>query len=233
VGEPIADLSAGLYASWAILAALLRRACSGEGAHLDVSMFDCVFSLMPTAVAKWMFTGETLRRVGNRHPLSTPFGAFRAEDGRVVIAVLNDAQFGRLAAAMGRPDLAADPRFGSDTLRTDNEPALRALIESWTRRRPVGEVVAELSAAAVPAAPIASIAEVIESPQVAERGLLLRQMHPRLGETAVMEQPVHFAGLGRGGLAAAPLLGADDVDVLGGLLGLDAAEVAAISRRSA
>lgn len=225
VGESIGDLAAGLFASWSILAALYERARTGKGRHLDIAMVDSLVALLPTAVAQWSFGGAVPTRVGNRHPLSTPFGAYRARDGHLVICVLNGPQFARLADCMGRPDLAADSRFASDESRTIHEAALREAIESWLSSLSVAEAVAALGAVGVPASPIEEAATVFSGEQVAARGLLPSVEHPTLGSIPTMEQPVHFAGLPRGQQRAAPLLGRDSTDVLHDWLGLDAIEI--------
>jgi len=223
VGESIGDLSAGLFASWAILARLYERERTGRGGYVDVAMFDSLFSLMPTAVAQWMFGETPPMRVGNRHPLSTPFGAVRAGDGHFIIAVLNDGQFRNLCAAMGREDLVQDARYGSDEQRTRNEVSLREAIENWSAGFSVAEVVGKLTAAHVPSSPIQTMEQAIESAQVAARGLLSSHDHPVAGRIPAMEQPVHFQGMERGAIRSAPTLGADTLRVLEGLEGIDPA----------
>lgn len=227
-GESIADLAAGLYAAWAILAALVRRMRTGEGAVIDVAMFDALFSLLPTSHALHFFAHEVPRRTGNRHPLSTPFGGFRAADGHLVIAVLTEEQFARLAEAIGRPELTSDPRFASDAARTRNEPALRAIIEGWTAGRPVAEAVACLTQAGVPAAPILDIAAASASEQTRARGLIRRLPHARLGDYPAVTQPVRFDGRAPAVASGAPAFGAASKDVLTRLAGLDEAAIAGL-----
>lgn len=225
VGESIGDLAAGLFASWSILAALFERQKTGRGRRLDIAMLDSLVALLPTAVAQWMFGTGAPTRVGNRHPLSTPFGAYRARDGHVVICVLNGPQFRNLATTLGQPQLADDPRFASDALRTEHETVLRPLIEAGLADLSVAEAVAALSAAGVPAAPIVEAAEVFDGEHVRARGVISHVPHPTLGALAAMEQPVHFAGLARGGQRPAPTLGADNAAVLESWLALAAPEI--------
>lgn len=226
VGESIGDLSAGLFASWALLARLYERERTGRGGHVDVAMFDSLFSLMPTAVAQWMFGETPPIRVGNRHPLSTPFGAFQAKDGHFIVAVLNDVQFQSLCTAMGREDLGQDTvHYGSDELRTRNEVSLREAIESWSVRLSVSDVVGKLTAAHVPSSPIQTMEQAIESAQVTARGLLSSHDHPIAGEIPAMEQPVHFQGVKRGDIRPAPILGAHTRQILEELKGFDPAVV--------
>lgn len=229
IGESIGDLAAGLFASWAILAALVERGRTGQGRRLDVAMLDSLIALLPTAVAQWMFGASAPSRVGNRHPLSTPFGTYRAQDGHLVICVLNAPQFERLAACMGQPELAADPNFATDELRTSHEPELRARIEAWLSGLTVSQAVERLMQDGVPASAIAEAADAFSSPQVQARRLLPAMLHPTLGVIHTMEQPVHFIGLARGGQRPAPALGQHNAQILKSWLALEDADIAALS----
>jgi CoA:oxalate CoA-transferase len=225
VGESFGDLAAGLFCSWGILAALYERTRSGRGRQIDVGMVDALVALSPTSIAQWMFGQSPPTRTGNRHPLSTPFGAFPARDGHVVICVLNEAQFARLAQCLGRPELTADPRFASDELRTRHESALAAILGEWLAPLDALEAVRRLQAAGVPASTIEEPGRVFEGAHVAERSLLSTIQHPRLGTIPAMEQPVHFGGLPRARQRAAPALGEDNRAVLERWLGLSAGEI--------
>lgn len=202
VGESIADLAGGLFASWAILAALLKRERTGEGASLDIAMHDALFALLPTAHAQLFYGKREPRRVGNRHPLSTPFGCYRASDGMFALAVLNEKHFAIFAALMARPGLEQDMRFASDEARTRNEPALKTMIEEWSAERPVQEVVALLEAAGIPAAPIQSFGEAASSEQTRAREVV-----KLLEGDAIVPQPVWFDGSKPHATTPAPALG--------------------------
>ncbi|GAA3536913.1 CoA transferase [Zobellella aerophila] len=215
VGESIADLVAGLYASWAILAALFDRQRGGTGVHLDIAMLDCLFSLMPTPVAQWMFGGQAPGRVGNRHPLSTPFGAFNARDGRVIIAVLNNRQFGALCGAMAQPAIAEDPRFCSDEERTRHEPELRVLIETWLAGHSVESAIAALAGAGIPASPVLEMGEALARARHGERQLLPTQQHLRLGDIPIMIQPIRASGWQTLAPRTAPTLGEHNGELFG------------------
>ena len=117
-------------------------------------MFDALLSMMPIATTRYLATGKVPERVGNRHALSAPFGAFRTGDGHVVVAVLNAKLFEQFANVIGRPELVADPRFATDSTRVRHEHVLRDAFEAWSTRRTTAEVTAALSAAGVPAARI-------------------------------------------------------------------------------
>jgi CoA:oxalate CoA-transferase len=231
VGESMGDLAAGLFCSWAILAALYERQRTGLGRHLDVAMVDSLVALLPTAFAQWMFGGTAPTRTGNRHPLSTPFGAFRVSDGHIVICVLNREQFRNLANCMGRPELTEDPRFATDELRTQHEQALTPLIEGWLATRTAASAVVELNDAGVPASAIEEPKAVFEGDYVADRQLRTYVQHPVLGSIPTLEQPVHFSGHARGEQRAAPALGVDGTQVLQRWLNLSEDEASALLRR--
>lgn len=213
VGESYGDLVTGLYASWAILAALYRRQASGEGATIDVAMFDALFSMLPTSHAMQFYGGRAPQPVGNRHPLSTPFGCFACADGQAVVAVLGDRQWQALCQVLGS-DMAMDPALASDAGRTAQEPRVKAAIEAWTGSRPMAEVVAVLSAAGIPAAQVQTLAEAASSPQAQARGLVTDLPHPVLGQAKTVGQPVHFDGVKPVASTSAPGLGADSDAIL-------------------
>ena len=209
IGESIADVVSGLFASWGILAAVVERQRTGRGRRVDVAMLDSMVALQPLVVARYLATGEAPRRVGNRHALSAPFGAFAARDGGFVLAVLNDKLFATLASTIGAPELGADPRYLTDAARLANEAALRQTIETWSMPLTAKDAVARLVTAGVPAAEVLDAAEALASDQAAARPPLQTVAHPTLGSLLTPEQPVRFAGAPRGGARAAPRLDED------------------------
>ncbi|NDK35219.1 CoA transferase [Rhodovulum sulfidophilum] len=227
VGEALGDVAAGLYAVIAILAALVGRGRSGKGATLDVAMLDCLVAMLPTSHALHLYANAPVSRVGNRHPFSTPFGAFRTADGHVVIAVLSPRQFEGLCTAIGRPEAADDPRFATDELRTAHEPEIRAMIEAWTGLRPTAQAVTAFAAAKVPAAPILTLADQLGSDHANARGLVSELPHPRLGQAPVVGQPVRFDGQAPLAETGAPALGEGTRAVLE-RLGLDQGQIAGL-----
>ncbi len=225
IGESVGDICAGMFAAWGVMAALYDRERGGQGRHVDVAMFDSLLAMQPTALAQYLFGGAAPVRVGNRHPLSSPFGAYAANDGHLVIAAANDKLFQAVADTIGRPELPADPRFRTDSERSRHDAELRPLIEAWSMTLSVQEAVAAMTRAGVPAAPIQDTAQAVDSEQAQVRQLTTRAPHPVLGETALVEQPVHFSGMRRGRLATAPALGQHSAAVLADVLGMDAAAI--------
>ena len=217
VGEALGDLMAGLYAAWGIAAALVGRAQTGQGASLDVAMFDALFSLLPTSHAIHFYAKSAVERVGNRHPLSTPFGAYATLDGHAIIAVLGDRQFAALCGVIGVPEAASDPRYATDATRTQNEPALKALIEAWSRQHTTAQAVEALRGAYIPTAPILTLAQAANSPHAAARGLVSDLPHHGLGTAPIIGQPVRFNGEKPVASTGAPALGGGSRDVMAAL----------------
>ncbi len=228
VGEAVSDVVSGLFASWALLAALHQAQRTGVGQHVDVAMFDSTIAFLVTSVARFAFTGQPARRVGNRHPLSAPFGVYRAADGYFALAVLNSKLFATMAQVMGRSDLALDARFVDDEHRSNHEPALREAIEAWAGSRNVASVVQDFEAAGVPAAPLWNIAQALGSPQARHRELLRPCDDDRLPGLMLPTQPVRFGGSAPNRMQRAPALGEHTDELLRGLLGCTVERLAAL-----
>lgn len=220
VGEAISDVVAGLFASWAILAALHQTQRTGGGQHVDVAMFDTTLSFLVTSMSRYLFTGTPARRVGNRHPLSAPFGVYKAKDGHFALAVLNLKLFKALANAMGQPAMGLDEGLATDEQRSAREPELRARIEAWAADHGVDQVVAIIERAGVPVAPIWNIGQALESPQALARNLLQPVDDERLPGLRLPVQPVRFGGALPSQASRAPMLGEHTESLLATLLGL-------------
>lgn len=228
VGEAITDVLSGLFASWGTLAALIGRDRSGRGTHVDAAMFDATLSFTVTAVARYLFTGKDAPRVGNRHPLSAPFGAYQAKDGHFVLAILNNKLFAQFSQVIGRDELAQDPRFASDEQRSLHEPVLREAIESWAAKLTVAEAVARCEAGAIPAAPIWTVRQALDSELAQHRQLLQDTEDPRLPGLRLPHQPIRFSAWDTQPTRPAPGLGADTDSILHQLLGLSQDKIAAL-----
>ncbi|VWD17639.1 CaiB/BaiF CoA transferase family protein [Burkholderia contaminans] len=230
VGDSVSDVVSGIFASWGVLAALVARDRTGEGSHVDVSMFDATMNLTAALVARYATTGVAQPRVGNRHPTSAPFGAYRAADGHFVVAVLNNKLFSLLADTIGHPALVDDPRFASDASRCEHEAALRACIEQWAATRSVADVNASLSAAGIPVAPIRSVRQALESEQARVRRLLVETTAADGSTIRLPVQPLKFSAYPGTRPMRAPQLGEHTREVLAHMLGLDEAAIAALAK---
>jgi CoA:oxalate CoA-transferase len=226
VGESVGDICAGMFAAWGIVSALYARERTGRGRHVDVAMFDSLFAMQPTALTQYLYAGVEPKRVGNRHPLSSPFGVYAARDGHYVLAAANDKLFGAVAGVVGQPDLVTDSRFATDSARSCHDAALRERIEGWSRAIDLAQVVAAFEAAGVPCAPIQGIGAAASSSQVRSRELLVPTRHPVFGDCWLAPQPVRFSSTASNLAASAPGLGEHTDTVLAELLGLDATALA-------
>ncbi len=229
VGVAVTDLLTGMYAATAVLAALAERERSGLGQHVDLALLDVQVAALANQAESFLVTGRAPGRLGNAHPSIVPYQAFRTRDGHVVVAVGNDAQFARLAAAMGRPELAADPRFSTNAARVAHREALVAAMAPLLAARDTDAWVRALDAADVPAGPINDVAQVFEDPQVRHRGL--RVEVPRAGgaPVPVVASPIR---LSRTPVEhrPPPRLGEHTREVLVEVLGMEEDEVEALGR---
>ncbi|MBC2884718.1 CoA transferase [Ochrobactrum sp. CM-21-5] len=228
-GESVADLTAGLFASWSVLAALFARERTGKGQFVDVAMYDCMFNLLPAALTQQLYGETSPTRVGNRHPLSAPFGVFAAADGYVTIAILSAKQFAGLAAILGDGSLASDERFATGSARNEHHVELKNIIEAWSRTLPVDEVIAILQGHDVPCSRVLSVSDAVASEQVRSRGLL-PQIQSAGGPVNVLQQPVKFSAMECAAPKAPPALGADALEILSKELGLSAGEIETLAR---
>jgi CoA:oxalate CoA-transferase len=172
-GSPVADLSAGLYAFGGIASALLGRARTGQGTHVDIAMYDATVSLLEGAALSWLATGREPGRIGNAHFAIAPFDTFACADRDITVCAANDVLFGVLVTALGVPRLATDERFASNALRHDNRGALKDEMEAVLRGRPAAHWLAALESAGVPCGPISDVAEAVGSEQARVRNMVV------------------------------------------------------------
>jgi crotonobetainyl-CoA:carnitine CoA-transferase CaiB-like acyl-CoA transferase len=221
--SPLSDAVAGTFAAQGILAALLHRERTGEGQAIDVSMADCLFSLIfDEPIDAYERLGLQPRQ-GNRIMRFSPFDAFPAADGWVVVGAATDAEWRALLDAIGRPELKDDPDLSRVSWRITNNDRVDALLSAWTRPRTKAEIDRVLRAAGVPTSPVRSTDEVMRWAQLRERGMVVPLVNPLTGAPAAASGPgfpVKFSATPAGYDAPAPVPGADTAEVLGALLGL-------------
>jgi CoA:oxalate CoA-transferase len=157
VGSSVGDITAGLFTATAVNGALYDREQTGNGIKLDVAMLDCQVAILENAIARYFATGEIPGPIGARHPSITPFAAYRAADGYVIIAVTSDDLFGVVADILGRPEMAVDPRFTTNDLRTQNHEAVKTELEIGLVTNTVEHWLAKLDAARVPCGPLNNV----------------------------------------------------------------------------
>ncbi|MFD6062801.1 CaiB/BaiF CoA transferase family protein [Rhodococcus wratislaviensis] len=228
-GLPISDLLAPLYAVIGVQAALRAREQTGRGQRVDVSMLDCLASLLPFEHLDVMQQFGFPPRSGNQHARLAPFGVFRTSDGYVSIAAASESWMQGVFDALGRPELIEDPRFSSRGPRVANSTELNRLIEAWTSVRSTDEVIHELAERrGVPCVPVRSAAEVLSDKALIEAGVLAKLEHPFGGTVDAVGGgiPIRLSGSDTRLVGRARPLGADTDGVLREMAGLSDDEIA-------
>ena len=173
MGTSIADLSAGLYAFGAVLAALRGRDSTGRGARVDVAMFDAALSLLEGAALHYLARGTEPPRLGDMHHSISPFGTFRCADAPIVVCAANDGLFGVLCTVLGRPQLVGDPRFADNAGRVAHRDQLSEQLEAALAAAPAGDWLDRLGAAGVPSSAVAGVGAALDSAQAAARRMVV------------------------------------------------------------
>ena len=193
VGTSVGDITAGLFSSIGINAALYHRATTGEGMYLDISMLDCQVAICENAIARYQATGKVPGPAGARNPSITPFESYATKDDFIVIAAGNDALFAKLAETIDRPDLAEDPRFDSNTTRTTNAAVLKDEMEAALAARSRDEWFRIFDEAGIPCGPINNIKNVVEDPQVNERNMIVAAKDAVAGTVRMPGSPIKMS----------------------------------------
>jgi crotonobetainyl-CoA:carnitine CoA-transferase CaiB-like acyl-CoA transferase len=234
------DHLASKLALMAVLAALERRARTGEGALIEISQAEVAAALMGEIYLEAMVAGRDAAPLGNRRLGAAPRGAYacrpepggRGTDRWVALSVAGDRQWAALRVALDDPAWATEPRFRTHLGRTRHADALDAYLAAWAAARTAGEAADRLRAAGVPAAVAVTVAELLEDPAIVRRGAVVVIDHPEVGRRCYLGQPVRAAGLGLR-FEPAPRLGADGRAICGDLLGLAPGEIEALEEAGA
>ncbi|HEU0113494.1 MAG TPA: CoA transferase, partial [Thermomicrobiales bacterium] len=214
LGVPIADIGAGMFAAYAIVAALFRRERTGEGSYVDTSMLGGQIALLTYQAGRHLSIGDVPGQLGNAHPMIVPYDTFASADGYVNIAVGNDDLWRRFAAALGRAELSDDPRFRTNALRVAHRAELYDLLQPLLAAFTTDDIVRRLDEAAVPCGPIKDIAQALANPQVRAQHLVQEAHHAKLGAIELSGAPYHFDGESIAARLAPPLLGEQTVEIL-------------------
>jgi len=194
VGISIGDITAGLYLTIGLNAALYKRTITKLGSKIDIAMLDCQVSILEDAIPAYDKTGEIPGPLGTRHPSIAPFQSFHAKDASIIIAAGNDHLFELMAGALSRPDLTTDARFKTNELRHENIDVLQKEMETTLAAKSVADWLVLLNAAGVPCGPINDIPHVIADPQVAARNMVIEVDDPVIGKVKTAGNPVKVVG---------------------------------------
>ena len=232
VGVAVGDIATGMFAVQGILAALVARARTGRGQRVDIAMLDAITALLSYQASSAFATGETPRRMGNRHPSIAPYDTFASADGEFVLSVGNDDQFRRLASVVQLPWLADDPRFRTNADRVANAEALRRELSAALSRRGRAELLGALKEAGVPGAAVRTITEAFADPQLAAREMIVPLEHLAAGTVRVLGTPLKLSATPASIRTAPPVLG-QHTDAILAEAGLSAAQILELRRSGA
>ncbi|MBA2712942.1 MAG: CoA transferase [Rubrobacteraceae bacterium] len=194
VGVAISDIVCGLFASNAILAALHRRAASGEGARIEIPLFESTLGWLANRGQEYLISGEDKGLIGNAHPSIVPYQTFDASDKPLVVAVGNNTQFAALCKVLGRPELAEDERYATNPDRVANREALIPELQREFSKRSADEWTGEIRAAGVPSGPVNTLADVLADEHVKGSGILQNIDHPSAGHLDMLASPILVDG---------------------------------------
>ena len=214
IGAPICDLNAGMFAAIGILTAYVNRLRTGTGQHVDTSLLEGGIAYTFWESAMYFATGEPPGPMGSAHRLTAPYQAFETADGYINVGAANQANWERLCAAIGRDDLASDPRFARPRDRMENLDALVSTLEETFARETTGHWLTALEAAGVPAGPIYTLDEVYADPQVRARDMVVETEHPAAGRVRNIGIPVKLSETPGAFRRPAPALGEHTDEVL-------------------
>jgi CoA:oxalate CoA-transferase len=193
VGTSTGDITAALFATIGVVAALYDREKTGRGQKVDVAMLDSQVAVLENAISRYVATGDVPGPLGSRHPSIAPFAAFATKDGHIAIAAGNDDLWARVCRVMGRAELIADARFLTNPLRVQHVDTMAAEMEKSLAAKPSKEWLTALEEAGVPCGPINNVAQVMEDPQVLARNMIIETLDPDLGPIRMQGNPIKLS----------------------------------------
>lgn len=228
-GMSMVDYATGLYGAFGAMAALYRRKETGRGEVVEVSLYDTAVSFLESALAEAQ-AGVPRRQMGNRRPATAPTDLFRTRDGWVYISISTDHIWKSLLKVLGREELGREPAYKDNWSRKQHEAELTEMLAQWTAQRSTAEVVAALQGGKIACGPVLDVPDLLQHPHALERGVFQQVDHPGIGTWPLPTAAVRFGGVPQPIRSPAAAPGADNEAVYRDLLGLDPAELEALSR---
>ena len=219
VGSSIGDITAGIFGTVGILAAVEARHTTGEGQKVDVAMLDCQVAILENAIARYLVNGEVPVPLGSRHPSITPFQAFPTKDYYVIMSAGNDALWAKLCNVMGTPELINDPKFATNRDRNDNVVELSEIISKISVTKTTAEWMDVLEKGGLPVGPINTVDKVVHDPQIEARNMIVEVEHPVAGKMKFAGNPIKLSATPGEVTVPAPTLGQHTDEILKDLLG--------------
>ena len=230
-GVAIVDLFTGMYASSAILAAVIHRDRNGEGQYIDMALLDTQVAMLANISSNYLCSGVSPHRWGNAHPNVVPYQTFQTSDSWIIVAVGNDSQFRNFMKAGNREALADDPRFETNPARIEHRAALIPLLAEMVKEKTKAQWITLLEAAGVPCGPINNLQEVFENEQVIARGIEMHVPHPTAGTMKLVASPMRLSKTPVEVRMPPPLLGQHTDEVLRDELGMSASQINELHQR--
>ena len=226
VGAAWVDILTGLTSTIGILSALHEKSISGQGQHVDVSLFDVGIACMANIAHSYLATGISPGRIGNAHPQVAPYQDFSASDGDFMTAANNDDQFIRLCQTVGLPEISKDERFKSNALRVENRIELVALLNHQIREKPLSHWISALQRAGLTVTPINTIESALKDPQSEARKSIWNVEHPTLGNVQLLGSALqHLSRTPAIPQGHPPLLGEHTFQIMEKVLGMSSGEI--------
>ena len=193
VGTSIGDITAGLFTTIGINAALYDREKTGKGMYIDVSMLDCQIAILENAIARYLSKNEIPKPMGSRHPSIAPFEAFKTKDSHIIIAAGNDKLFENLCNFLKIPEISKDTKFITNSQRSENMDELKIILENKLKEKTTSEWVKGMEELKIPCGPIFNIKEAVENPQIKERNMIVKSFHKVVGEFRTAGNPIKMS----------------------------------------
>tara|TARA_A100001015_G_scaffold176009_1_gene195737 strand:+ start:786 stop:1934 length:1149 start_codon:yes stop_codon:yes gene_type:complete len=193
VGTSIGDITAGLFTTIGINAALYDREKTGKGMYIDVSMLDCQIAILENAIARYLSKNEIPKPMGSRHPSIAPFEAFKTKDSHIIIAAGNDKLFENLCNFLKIPEISKDTKFITNSQRSENMDELKIILENKLKEKTTSEWVKGMEELKIPCGPIFNIKEAVENPQIRERNMIVKSFHKVVGEFRTAGNPIKMS----------------------------------------
>ena len=193
VGTSIGDITAGLFTTIGINAALYDREKTGKGTFIDVSMLDCQIAILENAIARYLSKNEIPKPMGSRHPSIAPFEAFKTKDSHIIIAAGNDKLFEKLCNVLQIPNIFKDEKFNTNSSRSKNMDELKEILEAKLSSKITTDWVNQMEKERIPCGPIYNIKEAVENPQIESRNMIVKAYHKVIGEFKLAGNPIKMS----------------------------------------